>query len=415
MNREIRLYSADWVLPVTAEPIKNGAVAIDDSGVIIDAGSVDELVKKHEISKENIKYYKNSVIMPSLINAHTHLYYSAFKKFMPETGSYIEWLEALVSLKEKMDREYIAEKITTEAERMFDRGVSLIGNICTEMMWDAEVVAKTSLKGINFLEVIGFDPSKADEITAMLPPHERLKELENFGFKTVPAPHSLYSCSPKLIKKIMKKSAELSIPSTIHLAESKEESEFLLRRAGVISAFLKNRDAYYDSWKPPGMSPSKYLESIGGLQSGLLAVHSVHLNKSDAELLAKNNVNIVTCPGSNRYLGVGKAPLEMYLQNGINICIGTDSPASNERMDIFNEMKIIKDEYPSISSLQIIRMATINGAKALRLDHLYGSIEKGKSADLIVLKTIDDIINQYNIKEKLIEKIDSSKVERIEL
>jgi cytosine/adenosine deaminase-related metal-dependent hydrolase len=243
------------------------------------------------------------------------------------------------------------------------------------------------------------------------------KNVQDGKFKYIPSPHSIYSCESVLIRKIKALSEETGLPFSIHLAESIEESEFTVNNSGGLKDFLIKRGIPHGFIETYGLSPVKYLNSIGGLCHGMVAVHCVHIDDVDIDILAENGVRIVTCPGSNQFLDNGIALLEKFMEKGISISIGTDSAASNDKLDIFKEMQIIKEEHPLIPSSEIIKMATINGAKTLDFDDRYGTIEAGKIAELIALPLPENSVswNAGQVEDYIVKECSGDNVIRINL
>lgn len=208
------------------------------------------------------------------------------------------------------------------------------------------------------------------------------------------APHSPYSCHPELIKRVAEYATAHGTPVAIHLAGSKDEYEFV--RFGSTSLGQEYRDQSGWSelpWLPTGVSPVRYVLQWGILDvPNVLAVHCVHTDAADIEILASRDVAVAYCARCNLKLGMGIAPLHDLLERGVRVGIGTDSPASNSTVDFFDEMRIgllvqrgVVGEARFYPSERFIRMATLDGARALRIDHLVGSLEPGKRADIIAV------------------------------
>jgi cytosine/adenosine deaminase-related metal-dependent hydrolase len=180
----------------------------------------------------------------------------------------------------------------------------------------------------------------------------------------------------------------------VHLAESQDEVEFLKTGSGPMKDMIQKIGRWDENWKAPGTTPVSYLNKMGFLNSKLLIVHAVHVTDEDIELLKSNNVNICSCPRSNVQIDVGgTAPVEKYLKAELNVCLGTDSLASNDDLNLWNEMAFFKKVHPQIPDRAIIEMATINGARALGFDGEIGSVEINKDAVLIRVESsqrIDD-------------------------
>jgi cytosine/adenosine deaminase-related metal-dependent hydrolase len=172
---------------------------------------------------------------------------------------------------------------------------------------------------------------------------------------------------------------------SIHVAESEEESQLLRDGTGPFKDFLIERGAWDPGWKPPGQTPVAYLERLGVLTPRTLAVHCVHLDHQDMSRLQARGVTVVTCPRSNQRLGVGTAPVPKLLSAGIPVALGTDSMASAPDVDVFTEVAFLRQDHPGLSPAAALRIATLNGARALGMAQDLGSIEEGKLAALAVV------------------------------
>jgi cytosine/adenosine deaminase-related metal-dependent hydrolase len=183
--------------------------------------------------------------------------------------------------------------------------------------------------------------------------------------------------SPKLMRGIVERGG----PFAIHLAESPAESEFLMTGHGEWGAFLSRRGAGKVAFTPPGLSPVRYLDSVGALRSGLVAAHCVHCDAADRALLAERGVHAVICPRSNAALQVGTADVPALLGAGVKLALGTDSLACVETLDLLAEAAALQRTFPALDPAEIVRMATLGGAEALGLAEL-GAIERGRRSDL---------------------------------
>jgi cytosine/adenosine deaminase-related metal-dependent hydrolase len=413
----LSVIKADWLLPVTAVPIEECAVIVTDDNTIYDFGSRSNLETLYNFGKMRTVDMSGYILMPALVNAHTHLYYSAFRNKLPPWNDFLGWVEGLLAAKQIIPQEVITAGIFECADLMYRKGISLIGNICSDYFWDADIAAKTSMKGINFLEVTEKNYGSKQFFNDTIKKIETANEISDAHFRSAVAPHSIYSCPPSIIKTISDYNMKKDLPTCIHLAESAEETELVSSGKGRMKDFLSRRgiDLIFNGEKH--RSPVQYMGTIGSLNSNLLAIHLVHLDDEDISLLARKKVRIVTCPGSNRFLRAGVAPLEKLLAEGLSISIGTDSAAGNDDLDIFREMRIIREEHHRIPAAKIIEMATINGAKALGWDREYGSIEKGKKTDLIALPLPEERISadEFDVEEYIITKCCGDNVTRLSL
>ncbi len=401
----MRIFYAKYIYPVTSEIIENGAIVINE-GKIIDFGNREDLDMKFQDVEERFNL-RNALIMPGFVNAHTHLEFSNVK--IKEVKNFQDWLLKIVSERDKMQRKNWLKKIKF-LESLYDkRWKRLIKKRINEMIISGTIaiadvtntaklitlLLKIPLKVQIFIELIAFDEERGrsffeaikksiENISQVIKKHMLEKE-----FKISLSAHAPYSVSETLFRLI--KSFNKSSKTSVHLAEPFEEIEFMKNGTGFFRDFLIKRGAFTPGWKPPGISSVKYLDKIGFLDENTLAVHCVNVDDEDIEILSSRNVSVCICPRSNFFLKVGKAPLRKFIDNGINVCLGTDSMASNRDLNILHELKFAKEFYPNVSDEELIKIATINGAKALGFENSCGSIEKGKDADLIFFPIPDNL------------------------
>ena len=250
-----------------------------------------------------------------------------------------------------------------------------------------EPITKSGLRGIVYKEVIGFDPEKSENVFK-----ENMEFIESLQkhplIRYGLSPHAPYSVSGKLLEKIAIYSAHSGTPITIHISESEEEVQFLKEGSSALRGFLEKRGALPHSWQPVGTTPVSYLHGINFLSSKTLGVHLNYLTDGDIEILNRVNMSIVHCPRSTRYFGRHKSIMDIFPEQ-FNIAIGTDSLASNDSLNMLDEMRLLKETL-NIPADTILKMATINGAKALGLDDKIGTLEAGKCADIIALRKVKD-------------------------
>jgi cytosine/adenosine deaminase-related metal-dependent hydrolase len=206
------------------------------------------------------------------------------------------------------------------------------------------------------------------------------------------APHAPYSVSPDLFRAIRRDlDAHPGDVSTVHLAESPEEVEFTMTGSGAWREVLEELGAWTDTWEPPAASPISYLERLGVLDSRVLAVHAVQCTGDDVARLRRLGVTVVSCPRSNRHVGVGDPPLSAMYAAQIPIAFGTDSLASVSDLNLFEELAAARRIAPAVPARELLRSATITGARALGFDEEFGTIETGKRASLIAVRLPDEV------------------------
>jgi cytosine/adenosine deaminase-related metal-dependent hydrolase len=240
----------------------------------------------------------------------------------------------------------------------------------------------------------------------------RLKEVSGPGSAAVACTaHAPYSTTPGLIREIKKKADQKRHMFSIHTAESMQEVEFLQTGSGHFRKFLQERGGWDGSFAIPGKSSVQYLESLGVLNDRTLCVHAVHVNREEIETLAKTRAKVCLCPGSNRFLGVGKAPVTEFLDHGILPALGTDSRASNPVLSMWREMRLLSEDHPGLDPETIFAMATRGGADAWGLGGEMGTLEPGKDAHVIAIGCAEAISSGKEIFDFLTTVGESVQVE----
>ncbi len=401
----MKIFLARYILPVTSEIIENGAVVVDKNK-IVDFGHREEIESKFKnVQKIDLK---NALIMPGFVNAHTHLELSNIKIKIKEIKNFRDWLAKLMTKRDKYNRrifrkikflDSIFDKrfkslVRKKLVEMINSGTIAIGDV-TNTATLLTTLLRAPLKVHIFVELIAFDDERgkgffeiASELVKNTNKVASSHNIENL-FRVSLSAHAPYSVSENLFKMI--KNFSGTAKTSVHLAEPVEEIEFIKNGTGFFYNLLVQLGRLKSDWKPPATSPVKYLDSLGFLDENTLAVHCVNVDDEDIEILSSRKVSVCTCPRSNFFLKVGKAPVRKFLDSGINVCLGTDSLTSNRDLNILHELRFVQEFYPDVSDEELIKIATINGAKALGFDNTCGSIEKGKDSDLIFFAIPKDL------------------------
>ena len=368
------LLHARWIIPVEPESVTYDYHSLVlDKGLIIDLLPTTQAKQKYQAS--HTEELLEHALLPGLINCHTHAAMSLMRGIADDLPL-MDWLQQHIWPLEKqwMNAEFVKDGSDLAIAEMI-----LGGTTCfNDMYFFPEVTAQQAiLAGIRIkvgLVVIDFPTAwaqtGAEYIEKCLALHEklRLSELCSTAF----APHAPYSVSDAAFKEIKKWSEQLELPIHIHLHETLHEVE---------SAVAHN-----------GITPLQRLQDMGLVNASLIAVHMTQLSDAEIELLAKAGAHIVHCPESNLKLASGFSPVAKCLAAGINVALGTDGAASNNDLDMFGEMrtaallaKAVSGDATAVSATVALQMATINGAKALGLDKVCGSLSIGKAADVIAI------------------------------
>jgi len=370
----VRVLSADWVVPVEGPPIRDGAIAVDDDGVIAAVGPLSELGPGDA--------YPQSVILPGFVNAHTHLEYEVYAGFGDGLG-FADWIGLHVRRKQRIDLSDMEAIARLGALRCLQSGVTTVGD-CSFSGAAATACAELGLRGTIYLEVFGATDEPIRE--RFEPMRARIGEALSDEVRLGISPHAPYTCTVELYRA----ATELGLPVATHLAESEAETEFLRTGTGAWASFAEMLV------QPPGTTGVRALAAAGLLGSNVIAAHCVEVDEEEIALLAEHDVAVAHCPRSNAILGSGVAPLSALREAGIRVCIATDSPASTPSFDMFDELRAAivgaraRERRPdALTAAEALELATLGGARALGLEAAVGSLVPGKRADLTVLSFAD--------------------------
>jgi cytosine/adenosine deaminase-related metal-dependent hydrolase len=366
---------AGTVVTMDGPPIENGAVAVSGSR-ITNVGKFSEISATN--SGEQIVDLGEQALLPGLINAHCHSDYTCLRGKIPPLKSFTEWIRAINAEKANLSPEDYVRSINdglAEAKRF---GTTTIANLTAfpELIPRIESLARTWW----FAELIDIrEPSRANEIVdAAL---DKLKSTEHWGL----APHAPFTASGKLYRRCEEIARSEDVPFTTHLAESREEMSMFRDASGPLYEFLKEigRDMSDCGQETPLAHFMRHID----FEDPWLITHLNELVKSDFDLLrrSKPNFHITYCPRSHEYFGHSPFQFDKLCEHGFNVCLGTDSLASNDDLSLFAEMRAFQKEFPKIPSDEIFRMVTSNPALALGKPHVLGRIGKNCWADLIAV------------------------------
>ncbi len=399
-----RIHRAAWVLPIDAPSIRDGWVEVAHGRIVgVGAGEPPTVSRQPPTASRQ----QRCVILPALVNAHTHLELSWMRGRVPPGEAMPAWATRLIG--ERLtegtssadSRRAAVVAAITEARAS---GTSLVGDV-TNTLEACEPLMGSGLSAAVFFELLGFralDPGALVEAAlhrlAALPENERLR-------KTI-APHAPYSVSGDLFRAIGRTAD--GCPLSVHLGESPEEVRFLRDGTGPWRDLLERIGAWAPEWIPPGCGPVAYMERLGLVNERLIAVHGVQLEDDELHRLAMSGATVVACPRSNRWTGAGVPPIRRFYESGVRVAIGTDSLASVEDLNLFNEMAEVRRLAPGVPARQILSSATLDGATALGFGAELGSISAGKRAELIVVRVPVDV---EDVEEYLVEGIQPSDIE----
>jgi cytosine/adenosine deaminase-related metal-dependent hydrolase len=380
------VFRAAWVCPVSRAPMRNGWVAVRDGRII---GLGEEADDRVAITRD----LGNVVLLPALVNAHTHLELSWLRGRVPPAATFVDWIKQLFVTRGGR-RERLADHAVTDAARraaaeMRECGTAAIGDISNSLV-TVEPIRAAGLQGIVFHELLGFNVPDGQSVVDTRPLRETAARLGGERVRVAVAPHAPYSVSPELFRAIREEVDRSDVAITsVHLGESESEVDFLRDGSGPWPGVLRWVGSTRDDWAPPGLGPVQYLDELGVLDERTLVVHGVQFDAAALDALARRGCTLVTCPRSNQWVGVGVPPIERFYASGVRVAVGTDSLASVDDLNLFTELRTMRWLAPSRPARVLLESVTRMGAEALGLGRDLGTIEVGKRAELIAV-SLDD-------------------------
>jgi cytosine/adenosine deaminase-related metal-dependent hydrolase len=375
----MKRFSSRFIFTNSGKPLKRGIVTVHDDGTIM---RVEDYGDSSE--EESAVEFYNGIIIPGFVNCHCHLELSHLRGIVPKHTGLGEFLILLQNTRYS-NPDDILLSVKSADEELYRGGTELCTDICnTSVTFDTK--RKSRIKYINLLEVFGTDPSKAD--SRMKEIIRLFKESEKSGLPSYIVPHTVYTVSLPLFRLIRKKTLKNRITS-IHFMETEGESSFVSDHNGPLIDSFEKAGMLPDQLKTPESITSAILDEV--TSSGtLILVHNTYANKKVVNEIGKRkNTFWCLCPNANLYIENKIPPAEMLFSEGCEIVIGTDSLASNDSLSILSELKTLQFNFPSISLEELVRWATINGARALGEEQSYGTIEPGKKPGLLLLENLD--------------------------
>src|SRR6266516_6099152 len=405
------------VVTMDGPPIENGAVAVEGSR-IVDVGSFNEL-RAHNSGE--VFDLGEQVLLPGLINAHCHLDYTCLRCKIPPPKSFADWIRAINAEKAKLSAQDYLASITegfSEAKRL---GTTTIANLTAF----PELIAQIDppIRTWWFAELIDVrSPERANELVDLAT--GALKRARNSGGGMGLAPHALFTASRDLYRRCEEIAQREKVLLTTHLAESREEMAMFRDGSGPLYDFMKNIGRPMSDCgdqTPLGHFLETVRDSSTALRSAQnekmaiqndpewIVAHLNELAESDFELLetSKRKFHVVHSPRSHGYFAHSRFPFEKLRALGFNICLGTDSLASNENLSLFAEMRAFQKEFPGVPPEEVLQMVTVNPARALRQENALGRIRRGCRADLISIPCsgTDDVFAEIIAFEEAVDWI----------
>jgi len=395
-------YHAAWVLPIAAAPIRDGWVAVDGDRVAA-VGSAPASANGRLVDLGRV------AVMPGVVNAHTHLELSHLRGRVPPAPAFVAWIRNVIQSR-RSGPDHGAPEIVAGIDAAIAEasasGTAVVGDISNTLTTVAPLT-RSRIAGVVFYELIRFrtaDPQGfVDEACRTI-----AASGSSAAVRVSLAAHAPYSVAEGVfhaIRRAMDRDA--LAPCSVHLAESREEMQFIRDGGGPWRSLLEALGSWDPAFKAPGGTPVEFLDGCGFLDGRVLAVHGVQMSPADLARLAERNVTLVTCPRSNEHTGAGQPPVADFFASGVRVAVGTDSLASTPDLNVFAELAALRRLAPAVPARRLLDSATRAGADALGFGGQYGTIAPGMSARLIA---VDVPAGVEDVEEYLVSGIEPAQI-----
>jgi aminodeoxyfutalosine deaminase len=383
------VFKAGWVIADAETIYPNGYVRVEN-GIIMEVGS------GKPSGGLTVRDLGSGALFPAFVNAHTHLELCALKGCLKTDKGFGFWIKELIQKREQLSSRALTDAAVLGIRELTASGCGVVGEI-SSLGLTRDVLADSALSGIWFRECLGEKLTEVD-----IGEHESKDLIVSYSG------HAPHTTSPAVLKEIKVRTDRLNLPFSIHVAESDEEMDFMKSGKGPWKDFLLSRGIDSKSWGLPVESPVRHLQNIGILDGRTLLVHLLHADETALDIIRTTGAHVCVCPRSNSTLHHRLPDLAQMMQTGINLCLGTDSPASTESLSMFDEAAFVSRNYPDISPEKIFQMATLGGAAALGLEKKFGTLIPGKSAGMAYAEIQASEMSQ--VMERLVNFSESIKL-----
>ncbi|MFM9965356.1 MAG: amidohydrolase family protein [Planctomycetaceae bacterium] len=383
-------FKAAWIIPVDRPPIENGVVEIHD-GLITAVRSA--------LPHESCCDLGDVALLPGLVNAHTHLEFSLVEQPFQPARPFTDWIRSLVAYRNRRGQalrnfgigrgqfrnsempDPLNDPLNAGAIEAAETGTSLLGEIATSG-WDEVALPTSGPRVVAFRELIGLKPETVElQITLAEEWLRRASQCVTYGL----SPHAPYSVAPELLRRSVGLAKRFDAPVAMHLAETREELEFLAHGRGEFVEMLKSFGAWPEGGLPLGRRPLDILQALADAPRALV-VHGNYLSDDEIDFIAaRPKMSVVYCPRTHEFFGHDPHPWRQLLARGANVAIGTDGRGSNPDLSLWNELVFLRERFPDVAPGTLLELGTRAGARAFGCEHECGTITPGKRADLMVV------------------------------
>lgn len=378
----MRKVAANYIFPISGEPLKNGIIVFEDDGTIVDI--IDTEGDLREIASLE---YHSGILVPGFVNTHCHLELSCLKGKIEKHTQLGGFITSLQQIRE--DKTNIESAIRNADILMRKNGIVAVGDISNDEA-SFEVKQQSAIQYHTFVELFGSNEQQAEAIFNYAENLVSQAEVK-YHLSASITPHAPYSVSQRLFKLIYQRTLANEDIISIHNQESDEENLLFQKKEGELLKNLEQLGADFSKWHSTEKNSLPSIINNLPKENNILLVHNTVSTEEDIDIAIRhlNNSYWALCPNSNLYIENRLPDINMLYQKGLNITIGTDSLASNGNLSIMSELITIHQHFPDIPLLELIKWATLNGAKALKFDNELGSLEIGKKSGINLIEHVD--------------------------
>jgi aminodeoxyfutalosine deaminase len=377
---DVEVIQAEWIAPIQAPPVREGSVVIRDGKILAHGPSkqVRELYPDARVTELG-----KSVVLPGLVNPHTHLEFSNVER--PATpGKFVDWILSLMS-QTQADGAAVSDAVKRGVVECLKFGVTTIGDITNRCAITRPILRDSPLRVVSYGEVVALAQRRGllDERLAGATDCSTESDRLRIGV----TPHAPYTVEPGGFRRCVEFAHREGRPIATHLAETPDEAEFLAAGTGEFRR-LWDTLGWWDDAVPrfPG-GPIRFAKAVGLLDHPTLLAHVNYADDAELAILAQSQASVVYCPRTHTYFGHPPHRWRQMLAAGINVAVGTDSRASSPDLNLVEELRLVRTLAPDVPADDLWPMVTTRAAKAIGLDHV-GAIAPGKAADLVAFPAV---------------------------
>ncbi len=367
-----------YVVPVGGPVIENG-------GVVIRNGRIAAVGRAADLHEPPDCDYGDAVICPGFVNAHTHLELTHLAGKVPPSPDFVDWLKRLTGLlmAQPATPDNVAGAVNAGIAQSLAAGVTTVGDVTRRPAWSRRTLKPSAIRAVSYGEVIAMGRLRThlDERLEAAASIEHQTDRLRIGL----SPHSPYTVEPDGLRACADRGRRMAAPLCIHLAETAEEEKFTQSRDGRLADFLQEMGIGDEDIPTSDCTPVELCRATGVLGKSTIVAHGNYMNDEDTTIIAQSGSSVAYCPRTHHAFGHPTHPFRDMLRAGVNVCIGTDSLASNPSLSVLDELRFLHRRHPDVATHELMAMGTIHGAAALGYSDVCGSLTVGKAADLVVL------------------------------